>query len=71
MKLLFTVACLAMVVARAAHAGSDIVVIGGTPGGIATAVTAARLGRNVVLTEYHAAHPRFFAPSALVALTTR
>ena len=31
----------------------DCVVVGGTPGGIAAAVTAARLGRSVVLVEYH------------------
>lgn len=31
----------------------DLVVVGGTPGGIATAVTAARLGLRVALTEYH------------------
>lgn len=31
----------------------DLVVIGGTPGGIATAVTAARLGHSVTLVEYH------------------
>lgn len=31
----------------------DLVVIGGTPGGIATAVTAARLGHSVALVEYH------------------
>jgi hypothetical protein len=31
----------------------DLVVIGGTPGGIATAVTAARLGRSVALVESH------------------
>lgn len=31
----------------------DVVVIGGTPGGIATAITAARLGRRVALVEYH------------------
>lgn len=31
----------------------DLVVIGGTPGGIATAVTAARLGHTVTLVEYH------------------
>lgn len=41
----------------AAQAGDDdtydLVVIGGTPGGIATAVTAARLGHKVALTEYH------------------
>lgn len=34
-------------------AGQDLVVVGGTPGGIATAVTAARLGEEVVLVEYH------------------
>ena len=32
----------------------DIVVIGGTPGGVAAAVTAARHGRSVALVEYHA-----------------
>jgi len=32
----------------------DVVVIGGTPGGIAAAVTAARLGHTVALVEYHA-----------------
>mgnify|MGYP003675366398 CR=1 FL=1 len=32
---------------------ADIVVIGGTPGGIAAAITAARLGRQVLMTEYH------------------
>ena len=31
----------------------DLVVYGGTPGGIATAVSAARLGRSVALLEYH------------------
>jgi hypothetical protein len=31
----------------------DVVVVGGTPGGIAAAVTAARLGRSVALVEYH------------------
>jgi hypothetical protein len=31
----------------------DVVVIGGTPGGIASAVTAARLGHSVVLAEYY------------------
>ena len=31
----------------------DIVVIGGTPGGVAAAVTAARCGRSVALVEYH------------------
>jgi hypothetical protein len=32
----------------------DIVVCGGTPGGIAAALAAARLGRSVALIEYHA-----------------
>jgi NADPH-dependent 2,4-dienoyl-CoA reductase/sulfur reductase-like enzyme len=31
----------------------DVVVVGGTPGGIAAAVAAARLGHSVALTEYH------------------
>lgn len=31
----------------------DVVVVGGTPGGIATAVTAARFGHTVTLVEYH------------------
>lgn len=31
----------------------DVVVCGGTPGGIGAAVTAARLGRSVALVEYH------------------
>lgn len=34
-------------------AGPEVVVIGGTPGGIATAATAARLGHRVALVEYH------------------
>jgi hypothetical protein len=31
----------------------DVMVYGATPGGVASAVTAARLGRNVALVEYH------------------
>src|SRR5687767_2707431 len=31
----------------------DVVVVGGTPGGIAAAVTVARQGRTVALVEYH------------------
>jgi len=34
-------------------ADPDFVICGGTPGGIAAAVTAARLGHSVVLVEYH------------------
>lgn len=41
-----------MLCAAVLHA-QDVVVIGGTPGGIATAVTAARLGHAVTLVEYH------------------
>lgn len=37
----------------AAEQRFDVVVYGGTPGGIASAVSAARLGRNVALVEYH------------------
>jgi|694.fasta_scaffold143778_2 hypothetical protein len=33
---------------------SDVVVIGGTPGGVAAAVVAARLGHSVTLVEHHA-----------------
>ena len=32
---------------------ADVVVVGGTPGGIAAAVAAARLGRSAALIEYH------------------
>ncbi len=39
--------------ANGTAADPDLVVIGGTPGGIATAVTAARLGHTVTLVEYH------------------
>ncbi len=38
----------------AAERTFDVVVIGGTPGGIAAAISAARLGRSVALVEYHA-----------------
>jgi len=31
----------------------DVVVYGGTPGGVASAISAARLGRSVALVEYH------------------
>jgi len=39
---------------EATSAEYDVIVIGGTPGGIAAAISAARLGRTVALTEYHA-----------------
>ena len=32
---------------------ADVVIIGGTPGGIASAVAAARAGRTVIVVEYH------------------
>lgn len=37
-----------------AAAVSDVIVIGGTPGGVAAAVVAARLGHSVTLVEHHA-----------------
>lgn len=43
-----------LAVSRTDAKSYDVVVIGGTPGGIASAVTAARLGRTVALVEYHA-----------------
>ena len=36
-----------------AAADVDVVVYGGTPGGVASAIAAARLGRTVALVEYH------------------
>ena len=36
-----------------ASQSADVVILGGTPGGIATAVAAARLGRSVALIDYH------------------
>jgi hypothetical protein len=48
-----TLAALVPVACGAEESQYDVVVIGGTPGGIATAVTAARLGRKVALVEYH------------------
>ncbi|MFN6105726.1 MAG: FAD-dependent oxidoreductase, partial [Planctomycetaceae bacterium] len=38
-------------VGRAAEPGFDVVVYGGTAGGVAAAVTAARAGRTVILIE--------------------
>lgn len=37
----------------AADESFDVVVYGGTPGGIAAAISAARMGRSVALVEYH------------------
>lgn len=49
----FLLLCAASVGSTGSAADVDLVVIGGTPGGIATAVTAARLGHSVILVEYH------------------
>ena len=38
---------------RTKPAAVDVVVVGGTPGGIAAAVAAVRMGRTVALVEYH------------------
>lgn len=48
-RFLVLLTALSTLTARAA----DVVVYGGTPGGIAAAVSAARLGREVTLVEYH------------------
>src|SRR6186997_694416 len=32
---------------------AEVVIYGGTPGGIASAISAARMGREVTLVEYH------------------
>src|SRR3954471_5082596 len=54
MKHLALIAALFLLpVAALAGDEPELVVIGGTPGGIAMAVTAARLGRHVTLVEYH------------------
>ncbi len=37
----------------AAPADYDVVIVGGTPGGISTAITAARMGHSAVLVEYY------------------
>ncbi len=37
----------------AAQSGHDVVIIGGTPGGISTAITAARMGRTALIVEYY------------------
>lgn len=51
MKRFFSLLLLLPFIASAGE--PDLVVIGGTPGGIATAVTAARFGHSVTLVEYH------------------
>jgi hypothetical protein len=48
-KILFTAA--AMLVMSAANAQYDIVIVGGTPGGIMTAIASARLGKTSVILE--------------------
>lgn len=54
-KSLLTTICLAIFCSQSAQAAEqfDVVVVGATPGGIATAITAARFGRSVALVEYH------------------
>jgi len=47
-------ACLFITSVEAASKSFDVVVIGATPGGIASAVAAARLGHSVALVEYRA-----------------
>ncbi len=44
---------LLLVPLAAAAQDYDVVVYGGTPGGVASAISAARLGRSVALVEYH------------------
>src|SRR6187551_1513348 len=47
----FTIA-LALTLLSSLH-GQEVVIYGGTPGGIAAAISAARLGHEVTLVEYH------------------
>ncbi len=51
MKRLFLFACLLLPAARAAEITTDVAVYGGTPGGIAAALAAAKSGSRVVLLE--------------------
>lgn len=51
MKFLF--ATLVGALATSTSLAQDVVVYGGTPGGIAAAISAARMGRDVTLVEYH------------------
>lgn len=50
----FFLALIVLLVPVASARDFDVVVVGGTPGGISTAVTAARLGHRVALVEYYA-----------------
>jgi hypothetical protein len=54
MKAILWAVCLAFLCdsSKAADESADVVVVGATPGGIAAAVAAARLGRDVALLEY-------------------
>jgi hypothetical protein len=45
--------CLAALAAMCHGKEFDVVIYGGTPGGVAAAVSAARMGRTVALIEYH------------------
>ena len=47
------VAVLLLLPLAAAGQDYDVVIYGGTPGGVASAISAARLGRSVALVEYH------------------
>ena len=48
-----TIAVLLAFVLAASAVAQEVVIYGGTPGGIAAAVSAARMGRTVVLIEYN------------------
>jgi hypothetical protein len=50
---LLAIAALAAIQTAWAAESFDVVVVGGTPGGITSAIAAARHGRSVALTEYH------------------
>jgi hypothetical protein len=48
-----TVIALVLLTLLAPAVGQDVVIYGGTPGGVAAAVSAARMGSEVTLVEYH------------------